>query len=451
MGFLNYLQAQQTVFDKGVIYESINVKNTENETFAIYIPQSFNPSELSAIVFVFSPSGNGKSGIKPFVKAAEEYNYLLVSSNNSRNGIPYDTIFGFLDRLFDHIFSTFSIDPKQIYTAGFSGGSRLANTVAVLSKRIAGVIACGAGFSRFPGHVPTNEKYSYVGLVGDKDMNYLEMINNIEWFNKSGIENELMFFSGNHRWPPSDQIVRAFDWLELQAYKKGIRDQNINKVNAAYQKNYKEADSLKKDGLDYFSAIELERIVRNYDKILSLDSVRLKLKALKKSKAYKSQSKIQKSVKEEEEKTVQKFIDRIDASLKKEKVVFDSVWWKKELADYHKKYSDLDNVYLKNMKERIDYYLFAVAFERSTGYIVIEDYEKALYYDQMYAFLQPKRGFAYFRLARDYAFLEDKTNFILNLEKAIQLGFSNKERIRRTKAFEIYLEDETFKKLLDRY
>ena len=38
------------------------------------------------------------------------------------------------------MFSDFNIDSKRIYTAGFSGGSRLASAIAVLTDQIQGVI-----------------------------------------------------------------------------------------------------------------------------------------------------------------------------------------------------------------------------------------------------------------------------------------------------------------------
>ncbi len=48
--------------------------------------------------------------------------------------------------------SRFSINLKRMYTAGFSGGARIAMKVAMDSGQIAGVIASSAGFP--PGAPP---------------------------------------------------------------------------------------------------------------------------------------------------------------------------------------------------------------------------------------------------------------------------------------------------------
>lgn len=449
-GCINVLNAQEDAFQKSVIHDAVAVKGTNTETFSIYFPALYDASKLSAIVFIFDPGGMGKRGIQPFVKSAEKYNYILVCSNDSRNG-PYERNFDVADRLFNHIFTTYSIDPKQIYTAGFSGGSRLANTIAVLTKQIQGVIACGAGFSTYPGHVPAKEAYSYAGLVGDTDMNYREMTNNITWFNKSKVDNELFYFSGNHRWPSQDQVERVFDWLQIQAYKKGIRLKNESIIKQAYLRNYREADSLEKAGLLYSSVFEFERILRNYNATLRLDSIQLKIKALKKNKKYAEQLKIQKRIATEEERIVIKFRERFNNDLKKGKSTDNFKWWKKELNRLDSDYVNAEDIYLKQMGERIRFLLFAMAIETSNGLIGANKFKKALYCDQFLAIQRPNEAFPYYRLAQNYARLLDEANFILNLEKVLQLGFTDKERLKKTKEFAPFIDSEAFIALLNRY
>ena len=140
------LLGQESDFPIGEIVDSIAVSKTSNESFALYLPSNYKPNTLSPIVFIFDPAARGKIGIHPFIKAAEKYNYILICSNDSKNG-PYDQNFEIASRLFDKIFSDFSINPKRIYTAGFSGGARLASRITVLNEHIQGVIACGAGIA----------------------------------------------------------------------------------------------------------------------------------------------------------------------------------------------------------------------------------------------------------------------------------------------------------------
>ena len=49
----------------------------------------YEPEKPSPAIFIFEPMARGKIGIQPFISAAEQYGYILICSNNSKNG-PYD-------------------------------------------------------------------------------------------------------------------------------------------------------------------------------------------------------------------------------------------------------------------------------------------------------------------------------------------------------------------------
>jgi len=117
----------------GKVIDSVPVISTTDETFAIYLPSSFNKNELSPIVFIFDPAARGAVGLSSFIDSSEKYGYILVCSNNSKNG-PYERSFNLANNLFNHIFKKFNIDQSNMYLAGFSGGSRLVSTIAVLTN-----------------------------------------------------------------------------------------------------------------------------------------------------------------------------------------------------------------------------------------------------------------------------------------------------------------------------
>ena len=105
-----------------------------------------------------------------------------------------DQNFEIASRLFDKIFSQFNIEPKRIYTAGFSGGARLASRIAVLNEHIQGVIACGAGIASNLILFHNDLKFSYAAIVGNQDMNYLEMYETKDYLTKFKISNELFVY-----------------------------------------------------------------------------------------------------------------------------------------------------------------------------------------------------------------------------------------------------------------
>jgi len=173
--FILNLSFSQTIeYEKGKVIDSVQVAGTTDQSFQLYLPKTYDSKESSAIIFIFDPAARGNIGLLPFTQASERFNYILVCSNNSKNG-SYDYNFDVANRLFEYVFSRFKIDPKQIYTAGFSGGSRLATTIAALTNSVQGVIGCGAGFMTNIQEIENRNSFSYVGLVGDEDMNYQEM------------------------------------------------------------------------------------------------------------------------------------------------------------------------------------------------------------------------------------------------------------------------------------
>ena len=187
--------------------------------------------------FVFDPSGKGKRGVKPFLKASEKYGYVIVCSNNSKNG-PYNINFDIFNNLYSHITSTIKIERNEMYLSGFSGGSRLACAVASITDLFTGVIACGAGFPQIPEYVPSTQKYNYVGLCGNRDFNYYEMIKNKSFLNKINFNNTLITSKKKHSWPSNDDILRAFDWLYLRKLKIVTFKNNQKDILKLYNQEY---------------------------------------------------------------------------------------------------------------------------------------------------------------------------------------------------------------------
>ncbi len=439
------LIGQNNVFETKKIVDSITVNNTK-ETFALYLPAKYDQQEQSAIVFIFDPVARGKIGIKPFIEAAEKYNYVLICSNNCKNG-PFEDNYKRINNLFDTVFTMFNINKDRIYTAGFSGGSRLATSVAVLTNQIQGIVACGAGFPSNAMRMPGIETFSYAGLVGDEDMNYKEMFSVKDWYSKFNIDNELFIYNGNHSWPPSSQILRAFDWLELQAYKKRLKRTNDIFIKEGFESNHAFAKLLEKDNRIELAVWEYERILRNYSRYFELDSLALKVKDLKKSKKYKADVEKRETIKNLEIKITKRFRDKFNFEFDNNK--YNYGWWEKEFGKFRDKYLSSEDDDLKKMGERINYSMFALAYERGQNQLRKNKIRSALYCHKLNAVLYPHRPFIFLRLALDYALLDKEEEVLINLKKAIDKGFKNKDYILKSRELKKYMEKEVFKEVLN--
>ena len=188
LGLSLQLLSQDQAVLKGKIVDSLPIPSNTAESYALYLPTDHNFQKASPVVFIFDPAGRGVAGIKPFVKASEKYGLILVCSNDSRN-TAYGENFDIAERWINEVLSRYKIDQKEIYAAGFSGGSRLASTIGVLSGLFKGVIGCGAAFSANPAQAPyAKDHFNFVGIIGDLDMNYQEMFRAKDWLNRLGLK-----------------------------------------------------------------------------------------------------------------------------------------------------------------------------------------------------------------------------------------------------------------------
>ena len=112
----------------------------------------------------------------------------------------------------------FHIDEKRVYTAGLSGGARVAMMVALGTGKIAGVIASSAGW---PDAVPRKSApFAVFGTAGTDDFNYLEMR---QLDRTLTTPHRVAIFDGGHTWLSSELAMEALEWMELQAMKSGLR------------------------------------------------------------------------------------------------------------------------------------------------------------------------------------------------------------------------------------
>ena len=163
------------------------------------------------LILVFDPRAQGRKGVEQLQAAAEKYGYIVAGSNNSRNGPPQVSLAA-AQAIWTDVGKRFSINPKRTYTAGFSGGARIAMKVALDSDQIAGVIASSAGFP--PGHRRSDLRFVVFGAAGTEDFNYLEMR---QLDHELHSAHRIVIFEGGHQWLPSALAMQAVEWLEFRA------------------------------------------------------------------------------------------------------------------------------------------------------------------------------------------------------------------------------------------
>ncbi|NNJ88098.1 MAG: hypothetical protein HKP53_01740 [Eudoraea sp.] len=444
-----FLGLAQSKDPAGTLKDSVRVSLNSDESYALYLPGNYDAESLSPIVFIFDPAGRGVTGLHSFIEAADKYSYILICSNDSKNG-PYSPNLKIADNLFKEVLNTYAVDQNRIYTAGFSGGSRLAATIAVLSNSIRGVIACGAGFAKSPMYFPNvQNSFSYAALVGHRDMNYQEMKKTVQWASKIGLPNELFVFRGEHQWPPSAEILKAFDWLQNEAVRQGLERVNYDTRVLEYQRSISLADSLEKNSHLQDAANEYERLLRKYPDLTDGDHVKANLKRIKKLRSFKKAEGIENKVAILEDSLSQRFLQRFGQESMEGKSADDFKWWNNQLLRFNKKYSEHKYAAYRDMAYRINRQLFAVVIESFDAFLLDENDKEAAYCEDLLMVIAPDSPFTHYQMARRYATKNMPDKSLEHLAKVLALGWNDKEFIRNTKEFSKLRSDPAFIELLE--
>lgn len=391
--------------------------------FAIHIPKGINNESKAPVIFIFDPRANGYLPISKYKNLADEFGFVLVGSNKSQNGQAIEDGLEYYNEMIDGIARKISIDSTRIFAMGFSGGARVAVSIAIQKPGINAVIGCGAGFPAIR-QLPKPNFY-YFGLVGYKDFNMIELINNDRQLASSGFKNELVIFDGGHDWPPEDEMREAFYAILMKDIKKGLlkKDQNIINEAANY---YNTKIEIYTNANRYFDAAETaERAASIMQGIYNTENFKSEVQTFKKKPAYaRDLSAMVKTMETENGK------QNIYISAFKDK---DMDWWDNEINSLK---TPVDDLFQERLNKRLISYLGLMSYMMSNKSIQENDMIQAQKNIDIYRSIEPVNP--------EHAYLNaivkmntgDEDAAEGYLQQAIVLGFNNTERFLNEPAFE---------------
>jgi poly(3-hydroxybutyrate) depolymerase len=217
-----------------------------SQSYALYLPSNYSPDRAWPVIFGFDPGGRGGNPVDRYQAAAERYGYIVVGSNNSRNGSA--EIAKVISVLTTDVLLRFRIDSRRAYTAGMSGGARVALSVALGSKAIAGVVASSAGY---PDAKPRKTlSFPLFMTAGTEDFNHLEM----QMVDRELTSpHHLAVFEGGHTWLSSNLAMEAIEWMEVQAMKSGVAPRNDAELDQILAKRVAAGEAAKDDASKYLA------------------------------------------------------------------------------------------------------------------------------------------------------------------------------------------------------
>jgi predicted esterase len=273
----------------GVLLPKVSCVTPSDQSYALYLPSYYTHEKRWPIVYAFDPGARGSMPVELMKAAAERYGYIVAGSNNSHNG-AWKPEADAAQAMFQDTHARLSIDNKRIYFAGFSGGARLASTLAQRCNCAAGVLLSGAGFS--PSTPPAaGASFSVFAAVGNLDFNYGEVLDLDATLSSLHYAHSLRRFDGPHQWAPANVMDETFAWFRLISMKDGREERDMGFVKAQAAEVEKRAKVLELAGDLYGTWKEYRQAADTFDGLGEAPAFRQRAVAMEKEKAVRDAAK----------------------------------------------------------------------------------------------------------------------------------------------------------------
>jgi len=382
----------------------------------LYLPPSYSEDTLWPLILFFDPHGSGRLPVERYRPLAAAYGYILAGSNDIRNGMDGTTIERILRLLDDALFSRLSLDPKRFYTAGFSGGARVATLKALTDPAVRGAAACGGGLPATDNLPPV--RFNLLGFAGEEDFNLPELLQLDASLTAQPCRHFLVRFDGTHEWPPAPVFRDAFRWFELNAMRDTLIPRNDTLIRhtltSCLQPLHSTSSPLEEEYL-------LSKTVTFLDGVTDISSYRQRLETLRSSTAFRKAREEFASLLLEERGLEQYYLKNFPKPL---------AWWKKELDSLNRRVATTRGERHHSLL-RVKHYLSLAAFLQTEAALKKHLDQATKHYLALYALIDPDNPDVWFFKAVASVRQGDTTHARQAFAKARELGFDDPARLRQ--------------------
>ncbi|HEY3769489.1 MAG TPA: hypothetical protein VGN44_12515 [Candidatus Angelobacter sp.] len=428
----------------GKVQPDVKVLADASYSYALYLPAKYSPQKRWPILLAFDPSGEGGYPVSLFQPAAEKYGFIVVGSNNSRNFVDPSAAI----RLMWHDVTTrYAVDPRRVYSTGFSGGSRVASGLAVGCKNcLAGVIACGAGLP--PGvNLPPPETADWFLTAGTIDFNYAEMIHLSDALDVRHAATHLAFFAGPHHWMSPAVADEALAWMQLRAMVKGTAPVDKDFVEGEFSRQSAAAQALQQSGNVLAAFRQYRQIIHDFGTLRDIKEIQMKQSALATSDDLKRARKNEQALFDLQEKTSVSINAFTNAIINKEKspvIVYQGLEsLMKEIE--HDRQTTQDPARQDALKRGMAG-SFAYARETGSDDLLKKDYLPARDLFKATAIMRPESFYPHYLIALAAACLGENKLALEELGKSLDHGL-NDPQLLETPELESLRNDKIFKEI----
>ena len=440
-------QAEAVAFPLGAIVPHITCLADSKQSYALYLPSTFSATRKWPIIYVFDPFAHGPAATEIVRAAAERFGYIVVASNNSKNG-PAGGSRDAAQAMWQDTHQRLPIDPNRQYFAGLSGGARVATSLALsCGNCAAGVIANAAGF-------PTNAmpsaqmKFAYFATVGDADFNYAEFAHLRLKLDAIGVHYLIRTFDGPHGWAPADVWLEALEWMDLQAMAAGTLQRDPARIQSALDAGLARAKVFEAKGDLLDSYREYQAAVRNFRDLASVSSAQERVSALQKSKELRKAQKQESEeieLQERLEATPSEQMQKLSTG-ELDAMAFGEL--RSSIADLKRQASSSGKGSLVTGRALSG--LVVQAYEAGQDSMDRKNYSVALQYFELAAAGSANPARAHYERARIYAITSDKKSMLSELRKRLAAGVHDASALD-TEEFQQYRDQPDFKDIADEW
>lgn len=432
---------------RGVVIEKVVCQRDAEQSYALFLPSGYTPEKKWPVIYAFDPFARGPAPVARFKEGAEKYGYILVGSNNSRNGPPNPSIIAFKAMSRD-LHERFAIDDRRVYVTGLSGGARFASFAATNCENcVAGLIACAAGFN--PGF-PPSKKTSFVifATVGIDDFNYPELMALDVTLEKLGVPHRVAIFEGGHQWPPSEVCMEAIEWMEIEAIKSGRRQKDDALVRALFDKGLKRAQTLEEQKKVYEALLVYQSLAVSFKELLETGALERKVSELKASKEIKERVKQEKAQIEEQRLISAELVNLINQLNDRDERTIAQADLHKRVAELRKRADAAEDSFDRRVARRTLRQVYAQFYEAATLGDT-KDRQGAIAQLQIAAEIAPRDPSAFYEMAILYAQGGDKKRALEALKRSVENGLKNLSLIEGNKDLSRLRDEPEYQKIIE--
>jgi len=410
-------------FRAGKIIDTVICKADPTQSYALYIPQKGNREALPVIYF-FDPHGDGALPLNKYKSLSEAYGFILIGSNNSKNGNDFAATERIWRHLSDDTRGRLKINSSRIYTCGFSGGAKVAGYVALQHPGIRGVIANGAGLP--DGTRAGDFTFSFTAIAGEGDMNLTELVGITGELDKSRTRHRIILFDGKHEWAPVASMGMAFAGLQFDAMKEGLIPGDESFINR-YMAKSRQRIEVCSAANQLLKARQESQLSLNFLEGLT-DQVRWfkdKAASLANDPQYQKQRQARDNLLVREQNTKAEYMQEFQHG--------DRNYWNKVIADLKKGAGT--GTEERAMYQRLLAYLSLAFYSISNHLINSNENNEARHFVELYQMADPANSEAWYFSALLHARDGQIQAAESDLLKAAALGFRDRKRLEQQQEF----------------